>query len=318
MAILVTGGCGLVGSFAVREALIQGEKVVAFDLALKKDLLEDVADRVTFFQGNVLHAVDLARAVRENGVKRILHTASFLTPGAYARPYAATETTIMGTLNVLEVARALQLERVSYVSTGKTAWSGAAFAQSQGSGELAIDPDPYTSSKIGAELLCNDYRKMYELDVVILRIGGQVFGPGLAFTGAIGQGLQPLIELPLRGESVTVETPILPFSAPVMPMLYARDAGRGSLLATASDGLKHYVYDIAPVENCTLEETVKIIQEVIPGADITTPPSELKGGPAQIDQNAKAEFGYEPHYDARRGIREYVQFLKSGTYAEVE
>ena len=318
MAVLVTGGCGLVGSFAVREAIAQGETVVAFDLALKKELLDDIADRVIFFQGNVLHPTDLARAVEEHGVKRILHSASFLTPGAYARPYAAAETTIMGTLNVLEVARALHLERVTFVSTGKTAWSGAAFAQSHGSGELTIDPDPYTSAKIGAELLCNDYRKLYDLDVVIVRLGGQVFGPGLAFTGAIGQGLQPLIEGSLRGESVTVDTPVLPFSAPVMPMLYARDAGVGCLLATISRNLKHYVYDIAPVENCSLSETVQIIREIIPAADITVPDSDLKGGPAQLDQNAKADFGYEPHYDARRGIREYVHFLKTGKYAEVE
>lgn len=317
MTVLVTGGCGLVGSFAVREALAQGEKVVAFDLALKKELLEDIANQVIFFQGNVLHPTDLARAVAEHGVRRILHSASFLTPGAYARPYAAAETTVMGTLNVLETARTLRLDRVTYVSTGKTAWSGGAFAKSQGSGELAIDPDPYTSAKIGAELLCNDYRKMYHLDVVILRLGGQVFGPGLAFTGAIGQGMQPLIELPLRGESVKVDTPVLPFSAPVMPMLYARDAGRGCLLATISSTLKHYVYDIAPVENCTLSETVAIIQAVIPGADIQVPPSDLKGGLAQADPNAQADFGYEPHYDAKRGIREYVHFLKTGKYAEV-
>ena len=315
MAILITGGCGLVGSFSVREALAKGEQVVAFDLAIKTELLQDVADQVTFFQGNVLHPTDLTRAAQENGVTKILHTASFLTPGAYARPYAAAETTIMGTLNVLECGRALGLERVAFVSTGKTGWSGAAFGKSLGTGELAIDPDPYTSAKIGAELLCNDYRKMYDMDVLILRLGGQVFGPGLAFTGAIGQGMQPLIELPLKGESVKLDTPILPYSAPVMPMLYAVDAGRGIMQATMAKALKHYVFDIAPVENCTLWETVEIIKELIPGADIQVPKSELSGGPAQIDENAKAEFGYAPEYDARRGLTEYIEFLKAGKYA---
>ena len=74
MATLVTGGCGLVGSFAIREALTQGEKVVAFDLVLKKVLLREVAGDVVFFQGNVLHPMDLARAVRENSVTKILNS----------------------------------------------------------------------------------------------------------------------------------------------------------------------------------------------------------------------------------------------------
>lgn len=317
MTILVTGGCGLVGSFAVREALAKGEKVVAFDLVLKQDLLQDVAGDVVFFQGNVLHATDFYRAVREHDVTRILHTASFLTPGAYARPYAAAETTIMGTLNALECGRALGLERVAFVSTGKTAWSGAAFGKSLGTGELAIDPDPYTSAKIGAELLCNDYRKLYGMDVLILRLSGQVFGPGFAFAGAIGQGLQPLIELPLKGETVRLDAPILPFSAPVMPMLYAADAGRGSMLATRAGKLKHYVFDITPISNCTLWELAEIIKELIPGADIRVPRGEFKGGLAQIDTNARDEFGYQPQYDARRGLREYIEFLRTGTYAAV-
>ena len=254
---------------------------------------------------------------RENSVSKILHTASFLTPGAYARPYAAVETTIMGTLNVLECGRALRLERVAFVSTGKTGWSGTAFGKSLGTGELAIDADPYTSAKIGAELLCNDYRKMYDMDVLILRLGGQVFGPGLAFTGAIGQGMQPLVELPLKGESVQLDAPVLPFSAPVMPMLYAADAGRGIMQATLAKGLKHYVFDIAPIENCTLWETVEIIKDLIPGADIEVPKGELSGGPAPMDENAKAEFGYEPVYDARRGLAEYIDFLKTGNYSAI-
>ena len=42
MNILVTGGCGLAGSFAVRYAVEQGHRVVAFDIALKTDLLTDL------------------------------------------------------------------------------------------------------------------------------------------------------------------------------------------------------------------------------------------------------------------------------------
>lgn len=322
MTILVTGGCGLVGSFAVREAVARGVPVAAFDLALKTELLADVRDKVTLVQGNVLHAPDLYRAVRELGVTRILHTASFLTPGAYARPYANTELTIMGTLNVLECARAMGIRRLSYVSTGKTGWTGAAFAKTIGTGRFDIPADPYASAKVGAELLANDYRQLYNLDVRILRLGGQVYGPGFAFAGAVGQGLQPFIEKPLKGEPVRYDSPLLAHSAPVIPMLYGADAGRGCMAATLAADLPHEVYDInAPVAS-TLYQIVQAIKALIPGADIEVPeaPTEagpFKAGPIAPDPRAQADFGYLPQYDLTRGLREYIAFVESGHYQAV-
>lgn len=319
MTLLVTGGCGLVGSFAVREAVARGVAVVAFDLTIKTELLADVLPRIKLVQGNVLDAPDLYRAVREHDITRILHTASFLTPGAYARPYAAAQLTVMGTLNVLECARAMGLKRVSFVSTGKTGWTGGAFAKAMGTGKLDIPADPYASAKVGAELLANDYRQLYGLDVRILRLGGQVYGPGLAFTGAVGQGLQPFMEKPLRGEPVHYDQPLLAYSAPILPMLYGADAGRGCLLATIAPDLPHEVYDINAPEARTLWEVVQVIKELIPGADIEVPPAPteagpFKSGPMEPDPRARADFGYVPEYDVRRGLGEYVAFLRSGRY----
>ncbi|ANX03676.1 NAD-dependent epimerase/dehydratase family protein [Immundisolibacter cernigliae] len=322
MTILVTGGCGLVGSFAVREAVARGVPVAAFDLALKTELLADIRDKVTLVQGNVLHAPDLYRAVRELDVTRILHTASFLTPGAYARPYANAELTIMGTLNVLECARAMGIKRVSYVSTGKTGWTGAAFSGTLNTGKFDIPADPYASAKVGAELLANDYRQLYELDVRILRLGGQVYGPGYAFAGAVGQGLQPFIEKPLKGEPVRYDNPLLAYSAPIIPMLYGADAGRGCMAATLAADLPHAVYDInAPVAS-TLYQVVQAIKALIPGADIEVPeaPTEagpFRAGPIAPDPRAQADFGYLPEYDLLRGLCEYIAFVKTGRYAAV-
>lgn len=319
MTILVTGGCGLVGSFAVREAVARGVPVAAFDLAPKTELLADIRDKVTLVQGNVLHAPDLYRAVRELDVTRILHTASFLTPGAYARPYANAELTIMGTLNVLECARAMGIKRVSYVSTGKTGWTGAAFSGTLNTGKFDIPADPYASAKVGAELLANDYRQLYDLDVRILRLGGQVYGPGHAFAGAVGQGLQPFIEKPLNGEAVRYDRPILAHSAPIIPMLYGADAGRGCMAATLAADLPHVVYDInAPVAS-TLYQVVEVIKMLIRGADIDVPPAPteagpFKAGPIAPDPRAQADFGYLPEYGLERGLREYIAFLKSGRY----
>ncbi|HEY0674873.1 MAG TPA: NAD(P)-dependent oxidoreductase, partial [Immundisolibacter sp.] len=214
------------------------------------------------------------------------------------------------------------IRRVSFVSTGKTGWTGGAFARAMGTGKLDIPPDPYASAKVGAELLANDYRQLYGLNLRILRLGGQVYGPGLAFTGAVGQGLQPFMEKPLKGEPVRYDQPILAHSAPIIPMLYGADAGRGCMAATLAADLPHAVYDInAPIAS-TLYQVVQAIKALIPGADIEVPqaPTEagpFKAGPIAPDPRAQADFGYLPEYDLTRGLREYIAFVKTGRYAPV-
>lgn len=318
MAVLVTGGCGLAGSFAVRYALDQGEKVVAYDIALKTELLQDVLDRVVLVKGDVLDAPDLMRAVKEHNIDRILHTASFLTPGAYERPYAAVQTSVMGTLNVLECGRLFGLKRVVYISTGKTMFTAAAYGRCAATGKLAFDADPYTTGKVACELLCNDYKKLYNLDVLIVRFGGQVFGPGYAFAGAAGQAFKDLVEKPLRGEPVRLDLAYAPNSARVMPLLYAVDAGRGAMMATLADGLHDYVFNINGQESMTLWEVARVLNELIPDADIRVGRGSEKGGPEAPDPLAKEQFGYVPEYSVRRGFREYIAFLKTGQWQRVQ
>ena len=203
MAVLVTGGCGLAGSFAVRHAVEQGERVVAFDLMIKTELLKDILDRIVLVKGDITNVPELARAVHEHKVERILHTASYLTGPAYERPYGAAQVMITGTLNVLETARAFKLKRVVHVSTGKTMFTVRQLAKAVGTGKIGIKADPYTSCKLATELLCNDYWQLYNLDVVVL-LYAQLFGPGYDFSGGSGKGLKPIVEGALRGETVKV------------------------------------------------------------------------------------------------------------------
>src|SRR4051794_30182930 len=119
MRVMVTGGCGLVGSLAVRQFLELGHEPVIFDLAIRLDLLQDVQERVRIVRGDVTALPELLAAVREHGVERILHAASFLTPGAYDRPYPAIQTNVLGAVNVYEAVRVLGLARGVFTSTGK-------------------------------------------------------------------------------------------------------------------------------------------------------------------------------------------------------
>ncbi len=323
MTVLVTGGCGLAGSFAVREAVERGERVIAYDIVIKTELLQDIAEKVTFVKGDVLNASELMSAVSKYRVDRILHLASMLTPGVYERPYAGIQTIVMGTMNVLEAARLAGVQRLVYLSTGKTPRTASAYGKSAATGTLAIDADPYTSAKVACELFCNDYRKLYNLDVVILRFA-QVFGPGYGFAGVMGQSLKDVVEKPLRNEPVklsslsgSVPGREGPVSTAAVGCLYARDAGSGAMKATLASKLKDYVFQIQPKEKATLGEVADLLMELIPGAKIEAPRGPEKGGPVTPDPLAQEQFGYTPEYGVRRGLKEYIEFLKSGRYGQL-
>jgi UDP-glucose 4-epimerase len=113
--ILITGGTGLVGAYAVGMLLQKGERPVVFDVALNERLLDALgvdSRKVTMIRGDILDLPALSSAVRDNDCDRIIHLAAFLGEEVQRRPYSGVRLNFMGTINVLEAAR---LEKVSRV-----------------------------------------------------------------------------------------------------------------------------------------------------------------------------------------------------------
>ncbi|MFP6635420.1 MAG: NAD(P)-dependent oxidoreductase, partial [Dehalococcoidia bacterium] len=124
MATLVTGGTGFVGSNIVKTLLQRGHQVVCFDLVPPNDLLTSYirpwADRVTFLQGDILAPGDLEQA-EDHNIDRIVHAAVFtgvLPEVEASRSRSIVDINVMGTTNLLELARRIIPQRFLYVSSG--------------------------------------------------------------------------------------------------------------------------------------------------------------------------------------------------------
>jgi UDP-glucose 4-epimerase len=309
--VLVTGGCGLVGAFAMRQLLALGHEPVIYDLTANFELLADVRERVPFVRGDVLNLPDLLGAVREHEVRRVLHMASVLTLGAAARPYGATQTNVLGTLNVFEAVRVLGLERAVFCSTGKVRPDGAAYARQADAGRYDLERDVYTHTKIAAELLLSDYRQIYGLDLVIARFCGLVYGPGSAASGGIALGLRTLTEGPLRGEPTRLDW--IPTARQALNgLLYARDAADGAVRATLADGLTDWVFNVQGHSTGTLADLAAALRQLIPGARIEVPPADAAGAPIEPDPRTREQLGYVARHALLDGLGEYVGFARSG------
>jgi dihydroflavonol-4-reductase len=173
---LVTGGCGFLGSFIVRELVGAGVSVRV--LAVPGESRENLAGLgpdVEVVEGDVLRVPDVTRAVR--GVDTVFHAAAIYAD-YMPDPTRMYDVNLGGTFHVLEAARREGVERVvataSIVALGRPEPGRLA---DEGTPYEAWDVDfPYSRSKYHARRLAEHFAE-WGLDVRIV-CPGIVLGPG--------------------------------------------------------------------------------------------------------------------------------------------
>ncbi len=178
--VLVSGGCGFIGSHLVRRLLREHADlhVVNIDLLTYAGRPENVADiaddpRYTFVHGDIANADDVARAA--DGVDGIINVAA---ESHVDRSIMGGDefivTNVMGTKRLLDHARAHDL-RYLQVSTDEVYGDVDAPHRS-----VETDPlhgsSPYAASKAAGDLLVQSYARSFGLNASITR-GSNTYGP---------------------------------------------------------------------------------------------------------------------------------------------
>ena len=110
---------------------------------------------------------------RPSGV--VFHLAALIAiPYSYVAPQSYVDTNVLGTLNVLEAARAARRARVVHTSTSEV--YGSAITVPITESHPLQGQSPYSASKIGADMLAEVFARSFDLPVVILR-PFNTFGP---------------------------------------------------------------------------------------------------------------------------------------------
>ena len=185
MKVLVTGAAGFIGSHTARRLLDRGDAVVGidnlndyYDVALKRARLArlqgssgfsfekvDVADRNTLFD-----------IFRKHRFHRVVHLAAQAgVRYSLVNPHAYVEANLVGFANILEAARAAEVEHLLYASTSSVygANTGTPFSEH----DSASHPvSLYAATKRSNELMAHVYSHLYELPTTGLRFF-TVYGP---------------------------------------------------------------------------------------------------------------------------------------------
>jgi dTDP-glucose 4,6-dehydratase len=256
--VLITGGCGFIGSNFVKLLYAETDwRVVNLDKLTYAGNLENIAqirgERYRFVKGDICDAGFVDRILKEENPWALVNFAaeshvdrSILDSSPFM------QTNVMGTHVLLDAVRRHPVDRFLHVSTDEV--YGDKEGKEASSEDTPLVPSsPYSASKAAADLLCCSYRRTYGLPVMITRSSNN-YGPY--------QFPEKLIPLVIRNAMAGLKLPVYGDGGQIRDWLYVEDNCRG-ILAVLEKGSPGSVYNIGTeTERSNLEVVHSICDAV--------------------------------------------------------
>lgn len=167
--IAIIGGGGFIGINLCETLLEHGHSVNVFARSNNPQFpLPEIKTRATRFEGDFLNPDDLSAAIR--GCEVVFHLVSTTLPKtSNENPSSDVNENVIGSIRLMEVARACGVRRIIFISSGGTVYGRPKY--------LPIDEnhptDPicsYGITKLMTEKYLALYQELYDLDYIILRL----------------------------------------------------------------------------------------------------------------------------------------------------
>ena len=182
--ILVTGGCGFIGSNFINYLLTKYPEYSVVNLdamyycANEKNILPEIINgsNYTFIKGN-LRSADLVNFIlKEYSITEVVHfAAQSHVQNSFDDSITYTYDNILGTHILLECCKKYSVKKIIHVSTDEV-YGESLNDDMKHEGSILFPTNPYAATKAGAELIAMSYIKSYNLPIVITR-GNNVYGP---------------------------------------------------------------------------------------------------------------------------------------------
>ncbi|MFH1285262.1 MAG: SDR family NAD(P)-dependent oxidoreductase [Candidatus Micrarchaeota archaeon] len=174
--VLVTGGAGFIGSHLCEELLKSGKTVVCLD-DLSTGRLENLpkdAKNFTFVKGSIMNERLVRETMKKHEVELVFHHAAVVgVDRTLEKPLDVLNVNVVGTINVLEAARA---NDAKVVNASSSEVYGHPVEMPEREDGVMNAKFPYAVAKLIGEKYCNTYNEVYGLPTVNLRLFN-VYGP---------------------------------------------------------------------------------------------------------------------------------------------
>jgi UDP-glucose 4-epimerase len=311
VTILVTGGFGSIGAHTALALAELGEQVVVTQHrnAAAPSFLER---RVAVEQADLADLEALRAIGDRHEIIAIVHLAAVALEEPDPIAFMRRNTAML--LNALEVARTWGVRRFAvassigvYVGTPGPRWHE----------DLALIPATAPNSilafKKSVEAIAPHVLKGTGVEPVLLRIG-TVWGP-LGLPDSPFFPIPRLISATVRGEDPDLTPPRPPgFADDGGDRCYVKDCGRAIALLMQADTLRHNTYNVSSGRPVANHEFVSAVNAAVPRAEASLPPGRHPESPQEdpyLDiTRLTRDTGFEPAFDVRAGVADYVAWLR--------
>jgi nucleoside-diphosphate-sugar epimerase len=290
-AVLVTGAQGFLGRTVGGILQHSGWRVIALD-SIAADT-GSPSETTTNVVCDITNKSDLETVFHNTRIGGIVHLAAILPTAAQRDPIRAPHVNIVGSVNLLELARRFGVPRFVFGSS-LSIYGTCAADRVVSEADRAAPEDVYGAAKLCVEQVGSALATSSGLEFVSLRIG-RVVGPGARSTTSAWRS--DIFEL-LSAESGNIA---LPYTGSERVLLvYVEDAAKALVTLLDASSPRHAIYN-APCESWVVQDLKNELESLNPKLRVTSGDAYAKGNPRLLDASRfQNEFSFATRSIAER------------------
>ncbi|MCZ7593134.1 MAG: SDR family oxidoreductase [Kiritimatiellae bacterium] len=302
--VLVTGGCGFIGSHIVEALVSEGHRVRVLDNLSSghRKNLDAVKGEVEIIEGDVRDTTTVVAAMQDVSV--VFHEAALVSVfDSVERPRDNHDINSTGTLNVLIAARDHKVRRLVFASTAAIYGNDPTLPKRE---EMRPQPEsPYGVAKLSGEHYLRIFYNLYGLETVALRyfnVYGPRQDPRSPYSGVVSKFVQCAREK---------STPtVFGDGQQTRDFVFVRDIVQANLKAMKTPGVGDgSVFNVASGRTASLLDLLRVLSELT-GQNMEPTFAPVRSGDIRDSAASIAaieeRMGYRAAHDLKAGLRELL------------
>lgn len=320
--ILITGGAGFIGYYITKELLSLNIEVIIYDAFLNyisplesrystylEYRLNDIKNKAHVIRGDIRNSGYFVKVLKDTKPEIVIHLAAIpIAKASNEFSEEAKQINLDGTVSVLECVKSVDFVR-RFIFTSSSFIYGDFQYEPADEKHTSNPIDIYGATKLSGEIFTKSFGSRFGMEYTIIRPSA-VYGP----TDANRRVTQILVESAILGQPLIMHNNGLDR----VDFTYVKDTAHGFVLAALSDNAKNETFNITRGEGKSILDFVNALRHLFPDLEVVQKPQdEKRPSRGALDINkARQLLNYEPKYDLKTGVYEYVDFIMKGGFVK--
>jgi UDP-glucose 4-epimerase len=273
-SVLVTGAEGFLGRALVRLLERSDQPVIALDSS--EPAVSEEHFSAMKIRCDITDQQQIEKVFREHEIGKVVHLAAILPTAAQRDPVRATRVNVVGSVNLLELARQFGVARFVFGSS-LSIYGSCSPDYVVSENDRAAPEDIYGAAKLYVEQLGQALTDSGALQFVSLRIG-RIVGPGArSTTSAWRSGIFELLQ---TKSPANITLPYV--GSERVLLIHVQDVARALLALLDAPSPRHVIYN-APSESWVVNELKEKLESLNPRIRVALGDAHAKGNPRILD-----------------------------------